>query len=71
MLAPPRPAEKEAAPPRPAKLTKPAGHKGAKLTIDYTDYANTFGLIEWGNGGKAFHVVFCTACDFLVCRETI
>ena len=56
--------------PRPLKLTKPAGHKGAKLTIDYTDYAQHLGL-EWENEGKAFHLVFCTACDFLVCRETI
>ena len=36
MLAPPRPA--------PQKLTKPAGRNGAKLTIDFTDYAHTFGL---------------------------
>ena len=56
--APPRPAEKQAAPPRPAlqkaslalprpapqKLTKPAGRSGAKLTIDYTEYAHIFGL---------------------------
>ena len=42
--APPR--EKRAAPPRPApqKLTKPAGRNGAKLTVDYTDNAHTFGL---------------------------
>ena len=53
MLAPPRPAEKRAAPPRkkqalprpaPQKLTKPAGRNGAKLTVDCTDYAHTFGL---------------------------
>ena len=53
MLAPPRPAEKRAAPPRakqalprpaPQKLTKPAGRDRAKLTVDYTDYAHTFGL---------------------------
>ena len=24
-----------------------------------------------GNEGKAFHLVFCTACDYLVCRKTI
>ena len=45
----PRPAEKPAAPPRPAKskpcpapqkLTKPAGRNGANLTTDYTDYTN-------------------------------
>ena len=54
----PRPAEKKAAPPRPAprkaslapprpapqKLTKPAGRNGAKLTVDCKDYAHTFGL---------------------------
>ena len=49
----PRPAEKRAAPPRlvkskpcpaPQKLTKPAERNGAKLTVDYTDYAHTFGL---------------------------
>ena len=28
----------------PQKLTKPAGRNGAKLTVDYTDYAHTFGL---------------------------
>ena len=58
MLAPPHPApprgktgcpalprEKQALP-RPAlqKLTKPAGRNGAKLTVDCTDYAHTFGL---------------------------
>ena len=44
MLAPPRPAEKQAAPPRekqalprPAKLTKSAGRSGAKLTADSID----------------------------------
>ena len=50
---PPRPAEKRAAPPRekqalprpaPQKLTKPTGRNGAKLTVDCTDYAHTFGL---------------------------
>ena len=50
---PSRPAEKEAAPPRkkqalsrpaPQKLTKPAGRNRAKLTVDYTDHAHTFGL---------------------------
>ena len=50
---PPCPAEKQAALPRekqalprpaPQKLTKPAGRDGAKLTVDYTDYAHTFGL---------------------------
>ena len=50
---PPRPAGKQAAPPRekqalprpaPQKLTKPAGRDGAKLTVDYTDYAHAFGL---------------------------
>ena len=30
--------------PRPVKLTKPAGRNGAKLTVDCTDYAHTFGL---------------------------
>ena len=44
----PRPAppcEKQALPhPAPQKLTKPAGRGGAKLTVDYTDYAHTFGL---------------------------
>ena len=48
-----RPAEKRAPPPRrkqalprpaPQKLTKPAGCSGAKLTINYTDYAHIFGL---------------------------
>ena len=34
---PPRPAEKQAAPPRPAKLTKSAGRSGAKLTSDSID----------------------------------
>ena len=44
MDAPPRPAEKQAAPPRkkqalprPAKLTKSAGRSGAKLTADSID----------------------------------
>ena len=55
---PPRPAGKRAAPPRekqasprhapprpaPEKLTKPTGRDGAKLTVDFTDYAHTFGL---------------------------
>ena len=50
---PPGPAEKRASPPRekqalprpaPQKLTKPAGRNGAKLTVDCTDYALTFGL---------------------------
>ena len=43
---PPRPAKSRPcpAPPRPVKLTKPAGRNGAKLTVDYTDYAHTFGL---------------------------
>ena len=50
---PPRLAEKQAALPRkkqalprpaPQKLTKPAGRSRAKLTVDYTDYAHTFGL---------------------------
>ena len=45
MLAPPR--EKQALPrPAPQKLTKPAGRKGAKLTVDCTDYAHTFGEIN-------------------------
>ena len=35
-LAPPHPT--------PQKLTKPAGRNGAKLTVDYTDYALPFGL---------------------------
>ena len=30
--------------PAPQKLTKPAGRDRAKLTVDYTDYAHTFGL---------------------------
>ena len=52
---PPRPAPQKAslAPPHPAlqKLTKPAGRSGEKLTIDYTDYAHTFGLRvgKWSN----------------------
>ena len=42
----PAPPRKKKALPRPApqKLTKPAGRSGAKLTVDYTDYAHTFGL---------------------------
>ena len=43
LAAPPR--EKQALPrPAPQKLTKPAGRNGAKLTVDCTDYAHTFGL---------------------------
>ena len=42
--APPRPAEKRAAPPRPAEIDKTQRRDGAKLTIDYTDFAPTFGL---------------------------
>ena len=57
--------------PAPQKLTKTAGRNGAKLTVDNTDYAHTFGLTEWGNEGKAVHLVFCTAFDYLVCRKTI
>ena len=33
----PHPAEKQAAPPRPAKLAKSAGRSGAKLTADSID----------------------------------
>ena len=46
MLAPPRPAPPRGKTgcPAPQKLTKPAGRNGAKLTIDYTDYADTYGL---------------------------
>ena len=39
----PRPANTKPCP-APQKLTKPAGRDGAKLTVDYTDYAHTFGL---------------------------
>ena len=45
-----RPSSRDARPakskpsPAPQKLTKPAGRNGAKLTVDYTDYAHTFGL---------------------------
>ena len=39
------PREKQALPrPAPQKLTKPAGRNGAKVTVHYTDYAQTFGL---------------------------
>ena len=41
--APPRPAKSKPCP-APQKLTKPAERDGAKLTVDYTDYAHTFGL---------------------------
>ena len=41
MCAPPR--GKKGCP-APQKLTKPAGRNGAKLTVDCTDYAHTFGL---------------------------
>ena len=30
--------------PAPQKLTKPVGRNGAKLTVDCTDFAHTFGL---------------------------
>ena len=49
----PRPAppcKKQALPrPAPQKLTKPAGRNRAKLTIDFTEYAHTFGLrvVKW------------------------
>ena len=57
------PHEKRALPHR-AEIDKTHGAQhGAKLTIDYTDYAR--------NEGKAFHLVFRTACDYLVCRKTI
>ena len=35
----PRPAKSKPCP-APQELTKPAGRSGAKLTIDYTDYAH-------------------------------
>ena len=41
--APPCPAKSKPCP-TPQKLTKPAGRDGAKLTVDYTEYAHTFGL---------------------------
>ena len=41
--APPRPAKSKPCP-APQKLTKPAGRNGAKLTVDYTDYALPFEL---------------------------
>ena len=46
MLAPPPPAPPRGKTgcPAPQKLTKPAGRNRAKLTIDFTDYAHTFGL---------------------------
>ena len=46
MLAQPRPAlpRGKMGCPAPQKLTKPAGRNGAKLTVDCTDYAHTFGL---------------------------
>ena len=37
-----RPAEKQAAPPRPVKLTNPAGRSGAKLTADSIDGSFSF-----------------------------
>ena len=51
MLTPPRgkkgcpalPREKQALP-RPAEIDKTRGRNGAKLTVDYTDNAHTFGL---------------------------
>ena len=64
MLVPPHPALRKNRVPRPAKsktcpvpqkLTKPAGRNGAKLTIDYTDYALPFGL-RVGKCRKSFFI---------------
>ena len=59
----PHPVEKQA-PPAPQKLTKPAGHNGAKLTEDPTNYAHVIEVAK-----EAFHLAFCAARGYLVCRK--
>ena len=67
--APPR--EKQALP-RPAEIdkTREAQRGKADCRLHEQIMPTNKGL-EWGNEGKAFHLVFCTACDYLVCRKTI
>ena len=40
----PAPQKASLAPPCPLKIEKPAGRNGAKLTVNYTDYAPKFRL---------------------------
>ena len=65
----PRPAEKQAAPPRPANLTKSAGRSGAKLSADSIDIPFHYASKE-ERVGKSFHFSLFTYCDCLLHRNT-
>ena len=47
------------------------GHRFMKVFHKIPVFFEGWLPLEWGNEGKAFHLVFCTACDYLVCRKTI
>ena len=51
----PHPAEKQAAPPRPAKLAKSAGRSGAKLTADSIENIGV-----WRHSTRDIHVMHVT-----------
>ena len=60
-------------PPRPVKLTKPAGRSGAKLTADSIDCPFSYAYklcIRGGNSRKIFSFDCDTDCDYLVHRNT-
>ena len=59
----PAPQKTVLAPPRPVKLTKPAGRSGAKLTADSTDGPFSLRLLEEERVGKYFHLTLCTDCS--------
>ena len=73
MITLPRPAEKQAAPPRPLKLTKSAGRGGPKLTADSLDnpfhYVTNDALKE-ERVEESFHFILLTDCDYLLHRNT-
>ena len=78
MLAPPcgknglpRPEKSKPCPTPPHKNWQNRRDAAGQSWLQITQIMPTHLGLEWGNEGKSFHLVFCTACDYLVCRKNL
>ena len=60
----PHPVEKQSAPPRTVKLTKPGGRNWLQIPL-MAPFHNAYKLCIRERQGKYFHLTLCTDCDYL------